>query len=78
MPEQKEVPTPKLDWRLLILIGVIFFGIGIGVFIYGVQLRAVEENFSQYLLLSAILFWGGANQVQKAIQRKEVIKKKPS
>ena len=78
MPEQKEIPMPKLDWRLLILIGVIFFGIGIGVFIYGVQLRAGEENFSQYWVLAAILIWGGARQVQKAIQRKEKEKKKPS
>jgi hypothetical protein len=78
MPEKKEVPTPKLDWRFLILTGVIFFGIGIGVFIYGVQLRAGEENFSHYWVLAAILVWGGANQVQKGIQRKEVVKKKPS
>ena len=78
MAEQKEVSIPELDWRLLILIGVIFLGIGIGVFIYGFRLKAGGENFSQYWVLAAILAWGGVSQVQRAIIRKAVVEKNPS
>ena len=78
MADQKELSIPKFNWRLLLVLGVVITVVGIGVFIYGLNLRSEGENFSQYWMLAALALWGGLSQIQKGFQRKPAIEKKPS
>ena len=78
MTDQKELNIPKLDWRLLLVLGVAFVGIGIGAFIYGWNLKTGGEKFSQYWMMALVSLWGGLSQIQKGLQRKPAIEKKSS
>ena len=76
--DKKELSLPKLDWRLLLVLGVAFSGIGVGAFVYGWKLKMNGESFSQYWIAALVSLWGGLVQVQRGLQKKSSLEKKLS
>jgi hypothetical protein len=58
----------QIDHRVRIGIGIVFLGLAVGVFIYGLTLKIAGENFSQYWVLALLLLWGGSDQIRKAFK----------